>query len=193
VSKVSKSEQLEDEMSKSGVLETAADFVDAIFEPLKWQLERIGPTYVAIDTETTRIDPKRGFNPFYGPRVAMGSVSWDTDEGPSDFAWCSRMRPGLIAKPRIPTRKSDWQPWLATASEAIPKGERAEWLKTRRAELAAARRAWIESGDVGVFPAWYESLEVEPVQNIELDHEERQVRPPDVLGGRVRGASGAAR
>jgi DNA polymerase I-like protein with 3'-5' exonuclease and polymerase domains len=184
VSKVSKSEQLEAEMSKSGVLETAADFVDAIFEPLKWQLERIGPTYVAIDTETTRIDPKRGFNPFYGPRIAMGSVSWDTDEGPSDFAWCSRMRPGLIAKPRIPTRKSDWQAWVATASEAIPKGERAEWLKTHRAELAAARRAWIESGDVGVFPAWYESLEVEPVQNIDPEFVMGRLRQLTDLGAR---------
>ena len=73
------------------LIETPESFDELIWRPIK-ELAVKGSVFVAIDSETTRIDPKRGFNPFYGVRVSMGSVSWDEGYTERDFAWCQRMR-----------------------------------------------------------------------------------------------------
>ncbi len=87
------------DLSSGRIIETADDFTVHVVEPLMREQAsaqaRGELLSVAIDTETTRIDPLRGFNPFYGARIAMGSLSWNDQ----NVAWCSRMRPGLLRKP----------------------------------------------------------------------------------------------
>ncbi len=87
------------DLSPGRIIETADDFTVHVVEPLMREQAsaqaRGELLSVAIDTETTRIDPRRGFNPFYGARIAMGSLSWNDQ----NVAWCSRMRPGLLRKP----------------------------------------------------------------------------------------------
>lgn len=95
-------------VSPGKLIETQAEFERHVLQPIRKLLERgvhapEAPLYVAIDTETTRVDARRGFNPFYGVRLAMGSLSWNAEGREYNVAWCSRMRPGLVRKPeRVP-------------------------------------------------------------------------------------------
>lgn len=110
---------------------------------------------VAIDTETTRIDPKRGFSPFYGVRAALIQLSWDDPHVPEghgyDVAIPIRMKPGVRGWPEL------------------PKGNKAE-SKAIRAAWREAHKLWLEDGDATHLQA-VEGVEVdvEPVTNLPVE------------------------
>lgn len=159
--------------SQNGVVQNIEDFDRFVFEPLCHEACRAGdasrPFFAAIDTETTKIDVKRGFNPFYGVRVAMGSISWNTENVvPHDFAWTTRMQPGLLVKPDVPKARRDFPGPLEHLMEGLKGDEAKERLKGLRHELGEARGRWKETGLISEFPEWIQpSLQVEPVENID--------------------------
>lgn len=90
--------------SPGALLETEEQFDENVFEPLI-ELAGRGRTLVALDSETTRIDPARGFNPFYGPRVAMGSISFEDGPTEHNYAFPLRMREALLSLPERPRKR----------------------------------------------------------------------------------------
>jgi len=127
---------------------TEDEFDQMVFEPL-YKLSKRGTVLVGNDTETTKITPARGFNPFYGPRIAMIQYSWNDGPVPYDAAVCLRMKPGLVRLPERPDTK------------AKNKQLRAEWRE--------AHKQWVETGDVSVWPEWCD-LEVERPSNVDPEH-----------------------
>lgn len=107
------------------------------------------PLHVAIDTETTRVTPARGFNPFYGVRAALIQLSWNDDGAPFDVAIPTRMKPGVKAPPTIPKGASG-------------KASREAWK--------AAHKLWLGDGDAGhliAADAFDWNLSVESVDNLD--------------------------
>ena len=150
---------------------------------------------VALDSETTQVDPARGFNPFYGVREAAGSASWNDDGNEYDVTWCNRLRPGLLKKPvhGLSKKKEDAEK-RATFREALkywqhtgnlngllaldidgldfeieqPHNFPVEYVVRRLNELTALGVVWIFKNakfDLEIF--WADEFEIPPVEQIE--------------------------
>jgi DNA polymerase I-like protein with 3'-5' exonuclease and polymerase domains len=147
---------------KSDLIDTAAAFDLLVAAPL-FEALQAGPMQAAIDTETTWVNPDRGYNPFYGTRTAMVSVSFDLDGEKFDFGINLRMKRGLLSLPTLPK---------ATKANAETLGISRDELIERRKLLREAHASWLDNGDVAAFEAhdWLvPQLEIEEVQNIPVD------------------------
>lgn len=111
--------------------------------------------FLSFDAETTRIDKKRGFNPFYGSRVCMGSFSFDGLGGEQhDFAFTCRMKRALRSKPERPSGKG---------SGDKKKEFNAAWKKF--AGVNETPGTW----DPQDLPEWLE-LDIEEPTNFDIEH-----------------------
>lgn len=145
-------------VSEGTLVETVQDFDELIYQPILARWAEQGPGFrVSLDSETTRIDRKRGFNPFYGPRVAMGSLSWDDE----NRAFTTRMRPGLhpIQVPR--SQRKALKPSKAAFRAAYARWKADGELEGIRvaAALEPAEETWLS-----------DQLKVSGVQNIPVEH-----------------------
>ncbi len=159
----------QDQARTRGVLDSASDFDEQVFYPLMKMLREEELVLAALDTETQQIDADRGFNPFYGVRMCMGSISWNTRVAEHDYAWNNRMETALLEKPMLPTRLSDYPAWLQTLVGPRKGDDRSSFISARRRELSSARRAWLKDWDLGHFPDWY-PLQTSTPENIDVEH-----------------------
>jgi len=137
-------------------LEAEDEFDEGFFAPVRdlaLEAGRAGRRcLVALDSETTQIDPARGFNPFYGVREAVGSASWDEPDGTQrDVAWCNRLLPGLLRLPEhgLSKRKDDAE---------------------GRTAFRAALQHWRHTGDLSLLTELGVPLEVEEPRNFPIEH-----------------------
>lgn len=116
------------------------------------------PGPIAIDTETTWIDAKRGFNPFSGTRAALVQLSWNTGGDEFDVALPVRMKRAIMD-----------HPMLAKGNKGEPKERRDEWK--------AAHKLWCGiknepgDGDVSHFEKleWaHDQIEIETPSNLDI-------------------------
>ncbi len=151
-------------ISEGRCLDTAEDFDEAVFLPLEHALKK-HQFRVSLDSETQRIDKARGFNPFYGVRVACGSMSWGKDQ---NFAFSNRMKDALLERPMAPRGNT-------------------EQKKNERLALKEAYAHWCATMDLGQLKKlesefeWLD-LKIEVVKNIDTEHIIRRLNQLTELG-----------